>query len=255
MSKQRPYLESLAGRLIRTTLPAALEGGEGPDDPRRAPSGPPREGLEQLARFCLMEVPKMGLHLTAVPAEQLARVRADRFESAAEYIGRIIHMMQRGGQVLPKVPFSAQDLEARLRRCQVLDEVVVILGELRELVLQSAHLEWSDLLKMADFLMKDIQAQMERPTLSGELRRQLAAIASAPLETWRSWLRARQQRQADNDSLRTQVRTQLEEEMQQLRARAEAAEAQLRALGQAVPLPAEPGATQAPSRRALRRDE
>ncbi|MCS6912654.1 MAG: hypothetical protein NZ890_05390, partial [Myxococcota bacterium] len=218
MFKQRSYLEKLAGRLVRTTLPVALAGDQGPDDPRRAPSGPPRQGLEQLVHFCLLEVPKMGLHLTAVPAEQLARVRADRFEGAAEYIGRIIHMMQRGGAVLPQVPFSAQDLEARLRRCQVLDELEVILGELRELVLQSAHLEWSDLLKMADFLMKDVEAQMERPSVPEALRRQLATLAAVPLETWRSWLRARRQRQVDNEGIRTQVRLQLEEEMQRLRA-------------------------------------
>ncbi|MCS6913078.1 MAG: hypothetical protein NZ890_11775, partial [Myxococcota bacterium] len=83
---------------------------------------------------------------------------------------------------------------------------------------------------------------------------QLATLAAVPLETWRSWLRARRQRQVDNEGIRTQVRLQLEEEMQRLRARAEAAEARLRALGEPVERPAEGGAVPAWSRRDPERD-
>ena len=235
MFQRFAYIEGLAGRMIKTTLPAALQGGEGEGDVRQKPEGAPAGGVEKFIQIFLVELPKMGLHLTAISPEQLRQVVADRFESAPEFVERVATMMERGIEVLPKFPITAAHLRARLGRAKVLDEAVVIVQDFLQLLQQSAHLEWSDLLKMCDYVMNDVEAQIERPALGGDLRRQLAALSASPAETWRTWLQGRKKTQAKNDSIRDEARDGMEAQLKAALQRAEAAEARLRQLGAASP--------------------
>lgn len=236
--QKNAFIEGIVGRIIRTTMPVSMAGGDAEDDPRRRPEGAPAEGVEHFIQFMLMKVPGLGLHLTAISPEQLRQVVADRFEAAPEFVERVAAMMERGAKILPKFPITAPHLRSRLLRAKTLDEAAVVVQSFLQLLQQSAHLEWSDLTKMCDFVLKDVEAQIERPTLDVELRHQLSSISAAPMETWRSWLKGRQQTQAKNDGIRDEVRGEIEAKLAAALHRAEVAEAKLRALSTpAAPTP------------------
>lgn len=205
-----------------TSMPSRLVAASA-DDPRHTWRGASAEGVARLHKYLARELDPYGLYLTPVPEDQLRQVRTARFKGEDEYCRRTVSAKETYGDILAKTEFSGEDLEHRLRRCQSLDDLIVIFRDLLDLLQQTAHLEWYELIGLCDIVVKDIEAQLQRPVLDETLRRQLHTAAALPLETWHS-------RQADTQARKTENETLRAESDEDLRAQIAALQAQVRDL-------------------------